>query len=95
METTFKAGQVAPVQAAALPTVGAFIAGVDTPADRLTARTAQLSALMHTLTGEGFASFDTYSDTIRHDVLWLVCDLAAEVNALTDLVVCGPGKGIG
>jgi hypothetical protein len=93
MNTTFKAGQVAPAQAAALPKVGAFMPGKVTPVDRLSARTGQLSALMQTLTGEGFDNFETYNDEIRRYVLWLVCDLAEEVSELTGMVVCGDTKG--
>lgn len=95
MATPNKAGN-APVEAAALPDVGrqgigAFMPGVDMPVDRLTARAAQLKALTTTLRGEGFDSFSRFNDEIRHDLLWLVGELADEVNELVQIEVCGGG----
>ncbi|MFM2059035.1 MAG: hypothetical protein RLY71_3420 [Pseudomonadota bacterium] len=55
--------------------------------DLLTARTAQLSALMHLLTGDGFENFQTYNNEIQHNVLWLVSDLAQQIDGLAVQVV--------
>jgi hypothetical protein len=50
---------------------------------QLERKSAHLSAMLALISGEGFTSFNAYSDEIRDQYLWACADLAAEVSALT------------
>ena len=49
-------------------------------------RLAQLTALTAMMHGGGFDAFNSYSDAIKNDALWLVYELANEVDQLMPLV---------
>lgn len=55
--------------------------------DHCAMRAAQLSALTNILSGDGFAVFELYSDTVKDNVMWLVNSLACEVEALLPIIV--------
>ena len=59
---------------------------IEDPRDQLTKKSAQLSALLITITGGGFESFNAYNGTIKDNYLWACADLAKEVSALSDKV---------
>lgn len=42
----------------------------------------QLRSLATVISGEGFANLQSYNDEIQNNVLWLVADLAAEIQDL-------------
>lgn len=54
--------------------------------DHCSMRAAQLSALTNFISGEGFAVFDLHSETVQDNVLWLVNDLAKEIEKLLPIV---------
>lgn len=54
--------------------------------DHLSKRTQQLDALTKLLCGAGYESFGNYADDIQENVLWLVHDLAREINLLLPIV---------
>lgn len=57
-------------------------------------RLAQLSALTSLMYGGGFESFNSYSDAIKNDALWLVHELVNEVNHLMPFVCEQAGQRI-
>jgi hypothetical protein len=52
--------------------------------DNRDAKIRQLVALTATLSGEGFESFSRYSEDVQGSVLWLVHELAADVERFND-----------
>jgi hypothetical protein len=48
--------------------------------DRLAMRTAHLSALLHTIMGEGYEHFQNLGDQLQNNVLWLASSLADEID---------------
>jgi hypothetical protein len=54
--------------------------------DTLTRKSAQLSAMLTTVVGEGFQSFDGYNAKVKENFLWACQDLADEINVLAELV---------
>lgn len=55
--------------------------------DHCAMRAAQLSALTHIISGEGFDNFELYSNTVKDNVMWLVNSLACEVEALLPILL--------
>jgi hypothetical protein len=57
-----------------------FISDVDKSdiGNQLDARISQLSALLFNITGEGFDSFNSMNDTVKHNYLWTCESLADE-----------------
>lgn len=51
--------------------------------DQLQARLAQLSAMLCTTYGAGFATFDNWSDTVKENYLWGCASLAQECDELS------------
>lgn len=49
-------------------------------------RTGQLFALTTIIYGEGFETFKLHNEDIQGNVLWLIHELAAEVNKLLPIV---------
>jgi hypothetical protein len=49
-------------------------------------RTAQLAALTTIIYGEGYETFKLHNEDIQSNVLWLVNELATEVNKLLPIV---------
>lgn len=70
-----------PATGGANPTTAA---GRNDARDQRDARVQQLVALTATLAGEGFASFSNYADDVQCNVLWLVHELAADVERFND-----------
>lgn len=93
MATKNKTGNT-PVEAAALThasqEIGLFMAGDDLPCDRLTARAAQLSALLGQLSGEGFEAFKQVRHEDQQNLLWLARDLADEIDVLAGIAAPYP-----
>jgi hypothetical protein len=54
--------------------------------DQLTARLAQLRAMLHMVTGVGSDTFEQYSESIRESYLWACSMLADECVALSEHV---------
>lgn len=54
--------------------------------DHCLMRAAQLSALTNILSGDGFVTFELYSDTVKDNVMWLVSSLACELEAMLPIV---------
>ena len=52
--------------------------------DKRDARIRQLAALTATLCGEGFENFNNYTEDVQGSVLWLVHELAADVERFND-----------
>lgn len=52
--------------------------------DQLCMRAAQLSALMHVLVGQGQEHFQSLSDEIQGNILWLVSSLADEIDLISN-----------
>lgn len=49
-------------------------------------RTAQLAALTAIIYGEGYETFKLHNEDIQGNVLWLINELASEVNKLLPIV---------
>ncbi len=62
--------------------MSARVPHVAKPIDLLTKKAGQLSAMLETAHGAGFASFNAYNDSTKENYLWACADLAAEINAL-------------
>lgn len=56
------------------------------PADQLTAKTAQLQALLYMTTGDGREGFVTACDDIQENYMWACQDLASEIVLLARIV---------
>lgn len=54
--------------------------------DALKEKSAKLAALVCSLSGSGFEAFNLLPAEHRENLLWLASDMAAEVNALVELV---------
>ncbi len=54
--------------------------------DHASMRVAQLHALTSILSGDGFAVFELYTESIKDNVMWLVHELANEVKQLLPIV---------
>lgn len=54
--------------------------------DALKEKAAKLAALVCSMSGSGFEVFETLPAEHRENLLWLASDMAAEVNALVELV---------
>jgi hypothetical protein len=54
--------------------------------DALKEKAAKLAALMHSMSGAGFETFNLLPAEHRENLLWLASDMAGEVNALVELV---------
>lgn len=52
--------------------------------DRLSARLAQLNALLAAVAGEGFETFETLNQEHQQNYLWACASLAGECKALTE-----------
>jgi hypothetical protein len=52
------------------------------PHDQLSMRAAQLSALLHTLLGEGHEHFQGLNKELQNNVLWLASSLADEIDEI-------------
>ncbi|MCP2086090.1 UNVERIFIED_ORG: hypothetical protein J2Y81_002107 [Paraburkholderia sediminicola] len=57
----------------------------ETPASFASTKAGQLHALLHMTYGEGRAVFDTMSDDLREQLMWLASDLASQIHVLTQL----------
>ena len=53
--------------------------------DRRDARINQLAALTATISGEGFDNFTNYDPEVQRSVLWLVHEMACEVEAFNSV----------
>lgn len=51
--------------------------------DHLQSRAHQLTALLVSITGSGFESFDGLSDKMKHDYLWACEMMASEIQELS------------
>lgn len=54
----------------------------ESPIDQLTTKTGQLHAMLATIYGSGFETFNLYNDTIKQNYLWACADLAKEIDVL-------------
>ena len=53
--------------------------------DTITKASAKLMALLLSMTGEGFETFENLNNSYQHDLLWIASDLASEIEkALKD-----------
>jgi hypothetical protein len=50
--------------------------------DKVSANLAKLSAVLASISGEGFESFRLLADRHQENVLWLAADIACETDAL-------------
>lgn len=50
--------------------------------DKVSANLAKLSAVLASISGEGFEAFRLLADRHQENVLWLAADLACETDAL-------------
>jgi hypothetical protein len=50
--------------------------------DKFAMRTAQLSALLHTISGAGQEHFNEMSQEVQGNLLWLASSLADELDAI-------------
>lgn len=56
------------------------------PMDVLNARAAQLAAILHAVTGDGFAAFTDLAPKMQHDYLWAASSMVDDcVQALEEL----------
>lgn len=62
----------------------------DDPVDLLTKKSKQLHALLKTIIGEGFDSFDKWNEDIKHNFLWACAELATDIEELSLLVMDKP-----
>lgn len=65
------------------------------PMDIVTARVTQLAAILHAVTGDGFAAFADLAPKLQHDYLWaaqsLVDDCATALERTTAPVSSNAG----
>ena len=54
--------------------------------DQLSAKSAQLAALLCSIHGEGFGAFNALAEPHKENLLWLAADLACEVQSLASMV---------
>ena len=54
--------------------------------DHASMRVAQLDALTSILSGDGFATFELYTESVKDNVMWLVHELAHEIKHLLPIV---------
>lgn len=57
--------------------------------DSATRLSAQLAALLSTISGEGFESFSGMAEGVQSDVLWLADDLAHQLREVAGQIASG------
>ena len=53
------------------------------PVDELSKKSAQLHAMLTSVFGSGYQSFNGYNDTIKENFLWACADLAQDIHNLS------------
>jgi hypothetical protein len=63
--------------------------------DQLSAKSAQLAALLCSIHGEGFEAFNALAPRHKENLLWLAADLACEVQSLVSMVDRNMSREVG
>lgn len=65
----------------------AYNTGTEEPGDQLNRLSAQLEALLCTMTGDGFQNFAAHSKAVQENMLWLAHSLAHQITIVSDRVL--------